>query len=257
MKKNKVVGMFGGDKVVQNTGVKYSELLEGFLAPFLDEIKDMAQFEVPESIFDFGMKAWNLANLRLIMNVEGEEMDLTLTKEEDEELISLLSRMIEHKITNFKAYTNFIIDIDISQPAGSEEFVVKVITQESDTFIADMHDNIEDELEEDEHEPNYIDRHAIVIRPLDPFVQWHDALYPDHKLIVDGASIYLISEKNADLEGWLRKKFDKIFMLELSGYSTDKKKWPQHRNYKMFKEWFHIETSTTLFDLEYQPVYKG
>jgi hypothetical protein len=257
MKKNKVVGMFDGNKVVKNTGAKYSELLEGFLGPFLNEIKDMVQFELPESIFNFSVKAWNLANLTLIMNEEGEEMDLTLTEEEDEEVISLLGRMIEHKIAHFKEYTSFIMDIDISQPDGSDAFVIKVLTQESDAFIAKMQDNVEDEIEESDFEPNYIDRHAIVIRPLDPFVQWHDSLYPNHKLIVDGASTYLISEKNSDVERWLRKKFDTIFMLELSGYSTDKKKWPQRRNYKMFKEWFHVETSTTLFDLEYQPVYKG
>lgn len=257
MKKNKVIGMFDGNLVVENTGVKYSELLEGFLAPFLEEINDMVQFEEPESVFDFSMKAWNLANIRLIINATGEEMDLTEIDEDDEELISLLGRMIEHKINNYKEYTRFITDIDISQPDESEEFVVKVLTQESDAYIARMQENIEDNIEEQEYEPNYIDRHAVFIRPLDPFVQWHDALYPDHKLIVDGASTYLISEKNADVEKWLRKKFDKIFTLELSEFNTNKKEWPQRRNYKMFKEWFHIETSTALFDLEHQPVYKG
>lgn len=68
---------------------------------------------------------------------------------------------------------------------------------------------------------------------------------------------YLISADIEDVETWLKKKFDKIFMLELEACHTNKKEWSQNRNYKMFKEWFQIDISTMVYDLEKHPIYKS
>ena len=58
-------------------------------------------------------------------------------------------------------------------------------------------------------------------------------------------------------EAYLKKKFDKYFMMELDGWHTNKKEWPQRRTYKMFKEWFRIDISTAVYDLEKTPISKS
>lgn len=35
-------------------------------------------------------------------------------------------------------------------------------------------------------------------------------------------------------------------MLELEELHSNKKEWPQNRNYKMFRQWFHIERSAAV-----------
>ncbi|UAM99007.1 hypothetical protein K8354_04065 [Polaribacter litorisediminis] len=44
--------------------------------------------------------------------------------------------------------------------------------------------------------------------------------------------------------------------MELEEWYSIKKEWPKRRNYKMFKEWFHIDISTAVYDLEKKPVSK-
>nr|MBP7471108.1 hypothetical protein [Flavobacterium sp.] len=61
--KNKVINLFDKPQiVVPNTGVKYSQLLEKFLEPFVDDFKDA---EFYEDIIEFGINAWNAANMKL------------------------------------------------------------------------------------------------------------------------------------------------------------------------------------------------
>lgn len=62
--------------------------------------------------------------------------------------------------------------------------------------------------------------------------------------------IYLINDQIDDLKNWIKKKYDKFFKLELEGWHTNKKEWPQKRDYKMFKQWFRVDVSISIFDLE-------
>ncbi len=45
--------------------------------------------------------------------------------------------------------------------------------------------------------------------------------------------------------------------MELTEYHEIKKEWPQKRSYKMFRQWFQINVSTIVYDLEKRPVIKG
>jgi hypothetical protein len=65
--KNKVISLFGNNKIVQNTGVKYSELLEQFMSPFVNEFRDT---EYIEDIFEFAINAWNFGNMKALMPQE-------------------------------------------------------------------------------------------------------------------------------------------------------------------------------------------
>ena len=84
-------------------------------------------------------------------------------------------------------------------------------------------------------------------------------MYPDDDDFeedIKETNIYLIDDTIDDVEKWLKKKFDKFFMMELDEWHTNKKEWPQKRNYKMFNLWFQVEISRMIYDLEKQPVLK-
>jgi len=44
--------------------------------------------------------------------------------------------------------------------------------------------------------------------------------------------------------------------MELQDWCTDKRSWPKKRSYKTFKQWFRVDISTAVYDLEKTPVSK-
>ena len=110
---------------------------------------------------------------------------------------------------------------------------------------------------DDDFEENYINRTALILKPLQPFSDWLMNLYPGEKHDLNEMTTYLISLEIEDEEAFLKKKFDDLFIRELEGWHTNKKDWPQKRTYKMFKQWFQVEVSTMVYDLENEPVFKG
>ncbi len=120
-----------------------------------------------------------------------------------------------------------------------------------------MLENFDPEEEEGNFDENYINRSAIILKPRQPFIDWCSNLYPeDIEDEIKEIKTYLISEDIDDIDQWLAKKFDKLFTLELDSWHTNKKEWPQKRNYKMFKEWFQIDVSKMIYDLELKPIVK-
>lgn len=65
--KNKIINLFGDNKIVQNKGVKYSTLLEKFMANFKSEFSEM---EYIENIFELAITAWNFGNISVIAEEE-------------------------------------------------------------------------------------------------------------------------------------------------------------------------------------------
>ncbi|NCO64582.1 MAG: hypothetical protein GW839_08195 [Flavobacteriales bacterium] len=250
--KNKVINLFGNNKVVQNEGVKYSELLEQFINPFMNEFED---YEYAEDIFEFAISAWNFGNIKAFLPKEEFEESTQLIQTEVDGV--LLNKMIDYKVANFKAYENFIVDYELKEVNAGEDPILSVITQEKETYLHNMMDAFDNEVSENDFEENYINRYAIVIKPQQPFFDWINKLYPNDKISeVEESNIYLVNDEIDDLEKWLQKKFDKFFMMELDEWHTNKKEWPQKRNYKMFKQWFHVDISTMIYDLEKRRVLK-
>jgi hypothetical protein len=258
--------LFKGKKVVQNEGVKYSKLLEQFMAPFYKEFEDM---EYLEDMFQFAVDAWNFGNLKMIM--PKDEFDNINNFMEDYEVKkALMFSMIDYKVQHFKDYINFIADFELEETDGDP--ILTVVTQREEAFLANMLDNMRDELEEElldemlddmssaDFEENYIDRYAIVIKPKQAFFDWYNAIHLEAKIDSSdygGSNIYLVDENKDDLDAWLKKKFDKFFKMELEDWHSNKKQWPQRRNYKMFNDWFQVETSRSIMDLEKRPVSKA
>jgi hypothetical protein len=121
-----------------------------------------------------------------------------------------------------------------------------------------MEEEMEEEIEASDLDESYIDRQSIILKPQQPFIDWAKNL-PDDECFFDKTGIivntYLIDE-DIIAEKWLKKKFDKLFMLELEEICQNKKPWPNKRNYKMFREWFRVEFSELVFDLERRKVTK-
>lgn len=168
----------------------------------------------------------------------------------------LMKKLIDYKASPFKEYTNFIVDFEFKETNADP--VLTVVTQEQETFLDMMLNEIKDEECEDEFQENFINRCAIIVTPLEPFINWCSDLFAeelDYEILRE-TRVYLVSEDIKDLEVWMRKKYSKIFEFELDSWRTDKKKWPQRRNFKMFKEWFRYDVTTTIFDFEKTPVSK-
>lgn len=251
---NRVIDLFGNNKVVPNTGVKYSKLLEQFISPFMDDFKD---YEFIEDIFDFAINAWNFGNIKTI--IPPEEFDKTKKDIPKTDIdFALFNRMIDYKAEKFKEYENFIVDFELEEVDEGDP-ILRVITQEKEAYLTKMMNTMEKSLSylEEDFEENYINRNAIIIKPKQPFVDWHNSLYPDSKLDEIDVDIYLVDGDINDLEKFLKKKFDKLFKMVLEDWHTNKKEWPQKRNYKMFNLWFRVEISETIYDLEKKPILKS
>ncbi|MCG1036381.1 hypothetical protein [Polaribacter sargassicola] len=256
MKKNKIVNLFENDKNILNTEVKYAELLEKFILPFT---KEFESFEYQEDIFELAINAWNFGNMSSILDEDDFEDIISNAKDEDIDY-DLLLKMIAHKNLEFEEFSDFIIDFNIKK--NKKTFSINVVTEDEDTYMTNMFfQSSETAPMEDEFEENYINRSAITIKPLQPFIDWHNTLYPTSKIDASefkDINIYLINNtSHKDIETHLKKKFDNYFMRELEDWHTDKKAWPQRRNYKMFKNWFEVNISTAVFDLENTPVSKS
>lgn len=253
-KKNKVINLFGNKNVIPNTtGISYSALLDKFMAPFENDFsKDLYM----EEIIEFATNAWNFGNMSLLVPKKEFEKTMALASADEDINYLLLKRMIANKVKNYKEFANFITDFELTEKNGKD--ILTVVTQSEENYLAEMMNSIAHQNGNGDYEESYINRYAIVLKPLQPFVDWYINLYPNDEVPeFDESNIYLVNDEIDDLELWLKKKFDKFFMLELGDWNPNKKEWPQKRNYKMFKQWFHVEVSTFIYDLVKEPVSKS
>ncbi len=249
--KNETINLFE-NKIIPNTGVKYSVLFEQFIAKFENEFLNMQNIE---EVFKFAISAWNFGNMKVIMTEDEFDKVTGLTQEKDADSVLIL-KMINYKVSEFKKYTNFIVDFDITETSAGP--LLKIITEEEVQYLSKMLNVKKNEGAKDDFEENYINRFAIILKPQQPFIDWYSNLHPEdvYKEEIKETNIYLINDEIDDVEKWLRKKFDKFFIMELDVWHNNKKEWPQKRNYKMFKLWFRIEISDMIYDLEKKPVLK-
>lgn len=245
----KIIDYFNKTIIIENEGVKYSELLEKFMTPF--KISAL-EFDDYNSFIEFAIGAWNFGNMKILLPKEDSNKLFQMLKEKEGNSDLMIS-MIDHKVAKFKKHSNFIVEFELTEK-DNEPFL-KIVTESEASYLANMLENKGLFEPESTSENNYIDRQSIIIKPLQPFLDWYYNLYPeDSELIIKGCS-YLIHE-STDAESWLKKKYDMIFTLELESWHGNKKDWPQKRSYKMFKQWFQVDISTMVYDLEDEPIFK-
>lgn len=246
----KVIDLFDKN-YLPNHEIKYSELLEKFMEKFVHELE---HFQYAEELIDFSISCWNYANLSTVIPKDDFKKFLSVIPKQD---LHLTKKMINHKIAHFKDYTSFIVDFELK--GDDDNPILTVISQTEEDYLANMLDAVDRNMTESDFQENYINRYAIVLKPRQPFLDWYKGLYPTEDIEdeeIKGTNIYLVSEDKADMELWLKKKFDLLFKYQLEEFSLDKKMWPQRRTYKMFKDWFQVDTSIAIYDLEKQPVLK-
>ena len=99
-----------------------------------------------------------------------------------------------------------------------------------------------------------LNRDAIIVKAKQPLFDWLNNVEPGERVLtVNDASphVYLIDEVDdiSDLEKWLKKNFQQIFLLEISSWHLLEDDYPKEITFKSFKTWFDYELDVGLTDL--------
>ncbi len=103
-------------------------------------------------------------------------------------------------------------------------------------------------------------RSAITITYKLPFINWHNGLFPNHKIeegIIGESTTFLIDSSFDDKSKIIEKHFKLLFETALEAMWTEEEDWPQKRTFKLFCEWFHYEISDWVYDLSSKPLKSG
>lgn len=251
--KDNVISMFGDQKMSKSDDAKYADLLHDFMNSFEDiSTSDWSL----DDRFEIGMAAWNLGNMKILLPKKEFEALVNAGSENDPNK-ELLKRMIAYKAAKFEEFNRFILDYELTED-NEDDTVLTVISRSEEDFFAEMQEEEDNVVAQDELDENYIDRSAIAIKPKQVYLDWISKLYPDEELTnFSEPTVYLVDEEIEDLEAWLKKKFDVFFTRELEKWDLNKSEWPKKRSYKMFKQWFNVDISMMVYDLEKSPIIKG
>lgn len=106
----------------------------------------------------------------------------------------------------------------------------------------------------------YVHRTALIIKPKKPFKDWLSSIESDNKDfdIDEDPMIYLLPDFDevSDMERWLKKNFDQIFIDQMNNWYTLESMWVPNRTFKMFKEWFDYSLHTMIMDTLEDPIEK-
>lgn len=245
--KNKVVKLFGN----KENNLNYATLLKEFIKPFEQDLPD--EFSL-EDVYYFALNAWNFGNMSSILPPKEYKKLLASSSAQDDES-DLLIKLVNRKITKFNEHNLFIGDFELNEI--DEHLELSVSIEEQEEYLEKMLSE-EDPFQMENHfEEGYINRSAIIIKPKSPFFDWINKLGPGDPIYESSESnIYLVREEIDDLKGFLKRNYNKFFVFELEEEILEKKNWPQNRNFKMFNQWFDVEFSSMIYDLENSPVYK-
>ena len=110
--KSKVIDLYG-NSTVQNEDVKYSSLLEKFISPFSRNFIDP---EYVDEVFEFAINAWNLGNMKNIM--QKLEFEETINAIEEHDVIDtiLLNELINYKCQNSRNTHILLLILKLKKP---------------------------------------------------------------------------------------------------------------------------------------------
>lgn len=268
---NKIINLFDGQQSFPDPKVNYAVYIQRLIEIFKDRFYETENYG---DILHIAITAWNLGNLDSLIPQENQKEAFAMITDGDINS-ELLREMVAYKAEHFSDYADFISGYELDEEDGMPNLSVQ--TQKKEEYMANLFDDIleddeddeydddddddeydEEEYDEEEYGENFINRSAILVKPLPPFMEWLIALYPDLPgNNITKTKIYLIHEDIYDIDGWIKKNYSKIFDLELEGWHLNENEWPQKRSYKMFKQWFQVEISASVYDLERVPVFKG
>jgi len=91
------------EKIIENKGVKYSEMLYKVVQEFDNEFPVELSFE---DTLEIGIEAWNLANNKEYL----ENSNLYKKELENHEYSEIIDKMVSFKLENFSKSDNIIVD---------------------------------------------------------------------------------------------------------------------------------------------------
>ena len=105
---------------------------------------------------------------------------------------------------------------------------------------------------------NLVNRSAITLKPKRPFLEWskHDDAEGLAESVFEALheepNVYLLPEyEDASSQQELLKEFwPGLFEAMLEGWVTDEACWPRNRTFEMFQEWFEIQMTSVVEDLD-------
>ncbi len=105
---------------------------------------------------------------------------------------------------------------------------------------------------------NLVNRSAIILKPKRPFLEWSEQ--DDAEGIAESVfealheepSVHLLPEyEDASSQRELLKEFwPGLFEAMLEGWVTDEACWPRNWTFEMFQEWFEIQMTSVVEDLD-------
>jgi hypothetical protein len=244
---------------------KYSEMLIALMKPHLDDVPDPDDVE---DIIELAIVAWNMAitTVNLGLAVPNPFIETALAESEIKgDAKEIVYTIIKAKNEKYPTSNEIIQDYEFVDD-GDGMYNLKLKTQPLDNFLENMDvdedddDDDADSMDELQYEEGLVNRSALLVQPTPAFwsfLQQHDATFTIPQMPSE-ATVYLIPEffSPKELDKWLKKNFDKIFVNELEEWTYDNDAWPAKRTYKLFKEYFTVAGHEMVMDLEAGPVLK-
>jgi hypothetical protein len=102
-----------------------------------------------------------------------------------------------------------------------------------------------------------IDRNIIILKPRAPFLKWQQSL-PD---AIEGLTLedlegdptaILVPELDSfdELNAFIKAHCRELFEFVLSDWHPNRQEWPPKRDHKTFSEWFSIQWSSCVAEME-------
>ncbi len=246
----------GQQITINDSEIKYSEFLLDLIRPFLKSNLGAEEFY---DLLSLGVVAWNTSIIKKLMPdiYDMYLSKLMKTKDVGKNEKELFINLIARKVNSFSEFDLMIEDFEMQETEDGLKHIT-VFCQSVEDMLNAPETNSEME-NTDDYNAGYICRNAIKVKIKQPFFNWLNKLYPEDPIYSDDEdNIYLIKEMddNESVLKWLKKNFDKIYKIELDNWHSNSKDWPANRTYKKFTEWFDIEISSMIYDMEKFPVKK-
>src|SRR5680860_1196692 len=104
------------EKIIENKGAKYSEMLYSIVQKFDDELP--AEFSFEDTL-EIGIEAWNLANNKDYL----EKNNLYKQELKNYNYSKIIDKMVSYKLEKFSDFSNIIVDY------STENDILQVKTQ--------------------------------------------------------------------------------------------------------------------------------
>ncbi len=240
-------------------GESYSAMLLDLAQPYIG--RDPQPEDIEENL-QLAIIAWNAALSKALGLPGFDQLLEAMIREANVTGIGkdIIKEQVAAKLEKYPDHMNFIQDYKIWKD-DKGVLQVEVISQSFDDFVADIGQEEEDTFDESQYEQGYVNRSVLMVKPKSAFWNWFrqkDPGFTEPEMPIE-YHVYLVEEIMAvqQVMACLKKRFEQIFINELSAWTADEALWPAKRTYKLFCEFFEFEFHSQVFDLEEEPVVKG